>query len=173
MVAPGPGARARDDEPRGIRTRSFLSDCPPLVAELFRYWDRKRGRRAMPRRADIDPMDFVAQLPGILLVDVEGLDAEGHGRFRYRVVGTEEVRLRGHDPTGKRVEEGFFAPSREDVLTSYETVRRGCCFLYDPLGYSTPGGQWRDEYTIFLPLSEDGETVSQILVYSLKREPGS
>lgn len=169
MVVREPGACDRNDEPRGTRTRSFLVDCPELIAELFHYWDRQRGRRAMPRRADIDPVDFVAQLPGILLIDVEGLDDAGRGRFRYRVVGTEEVRLRGHDPTGKLIEEGFFGPSRDDVLASYETVRRGRCFLYDPLDYRTPEGRWRDEYTLFLPLSEDGETVSQILVYSLMR----
>lgn len=170
MVASENGACDKDDEPRGIRSRSFLSACPERIASLFHYWDRKRGARAMPARADIDPKDFIAHLPGILLVDIEGQDEQGTAVFRYRVVGTEEVRLRGHDPTGKRVEDGFFGPSREDVLTSYEAVRRTGSFLYDPLEYQTPGGRWRDEYTIFLPLSEDGETASQILVYSQKRE---
>ena len=87
----------------------------------------------MPRRADIDPADFKSHLPGILLVDVEGTDARGVGIFRYRVVGTGEVTLRGHDPTGKRVEEGFFGPSLADVIGLDELVRRGRSFLYDPL----------------------------------------
>ena len=170
MVAPENGACDEDGEARGVRTRSFLSDCPDQIAALFRYWDRQRGAGVMPARTDIDPKDFVGHLPGILLVDVEGVDAAGRGVFRYRVVGTAEVRLRGHDPTGKRVEDGFFGPSREDVLASYETVRRERSFLYDPLEYQTPDGRWRDEHTLFLPLSEDGEEVSQILVFSMQRE---
>lgn len=155
---------------RNIGTREFLADCPQEILELFRYWDRRRGEGPMPTRAQIDPADFASHLPGILLIDVEGVDDEGHGIFRYRVVGTEEVRIRGWDPTGERVEEGFFGPSLEDVLACYEAVRRERSFLYDPFEFVTPDGRWRNESTIFLPLSEDGESVSQILVYSLKRE---
>ena len=154
---------------RGIKDRSFLADCAPQVAEIFRYWDERRGGKAMPARADIDPVDLRLHLSDILLVDVEGLDAAGQGVFRYRVVGTREVALRGHDPTGKLVREGFFGPSEDDVIACYEFVRRERGFLFDPLAYTTPDGHWREEETIFLPLSNDGETVSQILVYSVKR----
>ena len=123
----------------------------------------------MPRRCDIDPLDFPRHLPGILLVDVEGEDANGCGIFRYRVVGTAEVELRGHDPTGRLVQDGFFGPSLDDVVKCYELVRRRQTFLYDPIAYWTPDGRWADEQTCFLPLSEDGLVVSQILVYSIKR----
>ncbi len=155
---------------RNITSRDFLAECPKEVAELFRYWDERRGDRRMPRRADITPEDFSAHLPGIMLVDVEGTDDDGFGIFRYRVVGTGEVTIRGHDPTGKLVEDGFFGPSKEDVIGSYEFVRHVQSFIYDPLEYETPDGRWCDECTIFLPLSENGETVSQILVYSIKRQ---
>ncbi len=156
--------------PRYITSRALLANCPPKVAEIFRYWNQKRGDRRMPSRSEIAPEDFVSHLPGILLVDVEGLDQNGVGIFRYRVVGTEEVALRGYDPTGKEVREGFFGPSLEDVLECYDYVRREGIFIYDPLEYETPDGRWRNESTIFLPLSEDGETVSQIMVYSIKRD---
>lgn len=124
----------------------------------------------MPKRSDIGPEDFVAHLPGISLVDVEGIDESGKGIFRYRVVGTAEAALRGHDPTGKRVEQGFWGPSLEDVIGIYEYVRRECTFVYDPRSYLTPEGRMSNESTIFLPLSEDGVTVSQILVYAISRE---
>ena len=155
---------------RRSSTRDFLTDCPDRVAELFHYWDAKRAGRLMPRRCDIAPEDFVAHLPGILLVDVEGVDEGGVGIFRYRVVGTDEVRLRGHDPTGKLVRHGFWGPSLEDVMKVYEQVRRERTFLYDPRSYQTPDGRLSNESTLFLPLSEDGETVSQILVYAISRE---
>lgn len=155
---------------RHITSRDFLNDCPEEISSIYRYWERARGERRMPRRTDIDPAGFKSHLPGILLVDIEGTDARGIGIFRYRVVGTGEVTLRGHDPTGKLVREGFFGPSLEDVIGTYEMVRRDRSFLYDPLEYVAPNGRWCCECTIFLPLSEDGDTVSQILVYSVARE---
>ena len=55
------------------------------------------------------------------------------------MVGSDELRLRSHDPTGKLVQEGYFWSS----LVS-------------------PQGRWRSEYSVILPFSEDGAKVSQI-----------
>lgn len=170
MVESDSDSQRDKTSPRYITSRSLLANCPKEVAEIFHYWTGKCGDRSMPRRAEIWPEDFVSHLPGILLVDVEGIDEQGLGIFRYRVVGTEEVALRGYDPTGKSIQEGYFGPSLEDVLECYDYVRRECIFIYDPLEYETPNGRWRNESTIFLPLSEDGKTVSQIMVYSIKRD---
>jgi hypothetical protein len=40
----------------------FLEICSPAVAEIYCYWNHKRGERSMPRRADIDPIDLKAVL---------------------------------------------------------------------------------------------------------------
>jgi len=170
-------AMALDDEirrPGGAvlkqcRTREFLDVCPPRIAEIFHYWDGLRRGRKMPRRADFRPEQVVRHLPGILLIDVEGQEADGSGIYRYRVVGTEEVRLRGHNPTGKLVRDGFFGPSLPEVMTCYDSVCESGSFLYESLEFVSPEGRWRAEHAVILPLSEDGETVSQILVYSLAR----
>ena len=135
------------------------------MRELFAYWDAKRQGRAMPQRSDIDPVDFPKHLPRIVLVDVEGEDADGTSRLRYRVVGTKEVELRGRDPTGLEVREAYFGPSLADVLDCYEFVRVNATFLFDPRRFITQDGNVVDDQTLFLPLSEDGATVSQILVY--------
>lgn len=150
-------------------TREFLDSCPARIAEIFHYWDDLRQGRTMPRRVDFEPAAVVRHLPGILLIDVEGLDDDGVGIYRYRVVGTEEVRVRGHDPTGKLVQEGFFFSSLEEAMSCYETIRKSRSFLYQSGGFVTPQGRWCAEYSIILPFSEDGENVSQILVYSLAR----
>ena len=99
---------------------------------------------------------------------MEGEDEDGRGIFRYRLVGTGEVEVRRRDPTGLLVQDGFFGLSAEDVLTCYELVRQRRSFVYDPLAYWTPDRRWIDEHTLFMPLSQDGETVSQILVYTEK-----
>lgn len=154
---------------RRVATREFLDDCPPLIAEFFHYWDSLRQGRAMPQRADFRPEAVVRQLPGILLIDVEGIDAQGVGIYRYRVVGTEEVRLRGHDPTGKLVREGFFWSSLDDALACYETIRKSRSFLYENAEFISVEGRWRAEHAIIVPFSDDGERVTQIMVYSLAR----
>ena len=115
----------------------------------------------MPRRTDIDPTDIKAFLPRITLVDVVP-DAR---RFVYRLVGTEEVASRGTDPTGRSVLEAYFAASAEESLGYYEHVAQTgapCCFRGD---YRAPDGALEKQDVIFLPLSEDGETVSIILVF--------
>ena len=150
-------------------TREFLDDCPQRIAEIFHYWDGLRQGHGMPRRSDFQPEKVPHHLSGILLIDVEGVDSQGVGIYRYRVVGTDEVRLRGHDPTGKLVRDGFFWSSLDDALAGYETVRRSGCHLYEVAEFVSTEGRWRSEYAVLLPFSEDGETVSQILVYSLAR----
>lgn len=150
-------------------SREFLDGCPARISELFHYWDGLRRGRAMPARADFRPEAVPRHLSGMLLIDVEGVDDEGLGIYRYRVVGTDEVRLRGHDPTGKLVQEGFFWSSVEDALDCYETIRTSGRHLYEESEFVSAEGRWRSEYAIILPLSEDGTTVSQILVYSLAR----
>lgn len=146
------------------------SDFPKIQKErivaLYQYWDEKRGERLMPRRADIDPTDFVEHLPGIILIDIEGEDEHSQGIFRYRVVGTREVANRQRDPTGERVEEGFFAESVESALRGYESVRTQRAPIFEPISFVTPEGVRIEEESIMLPLSENGTDVTQILVYS-------
>lgn len=150
-------------------TRAFLDSCPPAVAAVFRYWDGLRQGRALPRRADFRPEAVPRHLPAILLVDIEGLDTAGIGIYRYRVVGTESVRLRGRDPTGKLVRDAFFWSSGDAAIAVYESVRTSGRHLYQTAEFVSPQGRWRSEHTLLLPFSEDGASVSQILVYSVAR----
>lgn len=150
-------------------SRAFLEHCPERIAEIFHYWDELRGDHRMPSRGDFDPARVVHHLPGILLVDVEGVDDRDCAVLRYRLVGTEEVRIRGHDPTGKLVSEGYFGPSLESVIEAYEFVRRERSFLFELLEFKTGRGLFASEYNIMLPFSEDRENVSQVLCYSIAR----
>jgi len=150
-------------------TRAFLEDCPSRIAEIFRYWDSLHDGRALPRRAEFRPEAVPRHLPSILLVDVEGLDDAGIGIYRYRVVGTESVRLRGRDPTGQLVRDAFFWSSGEAAIAIYETVRTSRRHLYQTAEFFSPEGRWRSEHSLLLPFSEDGEGVTQIMVYSVAR----
>jgi hypothetical protein len=132
-----------------------------LVA-FYRYWDGKRRGRRMPSRADIDPAEIVPFLPGVMLVDAVG-DAR---RFVYRLVGTREVAMRGRDPTGKSVGEGFYGASAEASVASYQDVVTRRVLRLERRQFTTPDGRFGREQVILLPLSNDDAHVTMILVYT-------
>ena len=82
----------------------------PTILQLHDYWTLCRGKRAMPRRADIDPAEIPHLLPNVFLVDIE----RAPFRVRYRVVGTNAVELQGRDFTGQYLDEMRF--NRPDEL---------------------------------------------------------
>lgn len=153
---------AAADAARRLTTEDFLKVCSAPVSEVYAYWKRKRGDRRMPNRAEIEPYEITRFLPGILLVDVRLEPLE----FFYRLVGTREVEARGYDPTGRRVGDAYFGTSPEDVLQNYRRVVTSGSYLYDFDKFTSPGGRFVQDESLFLPLSTTGEGVGQILVYS-------
>jgi hypothetical protein len=70
----------------------------PILGSLLRYWQEKRGTRALPSRRDIDPLEMGPDLlPHLLLVDL----LDRGTRVRFRLVGTSVVKRIGFDPTGR------------------------------------------------------------------------
>lgn len=137
-----------------------LAGCHPSLQTLYQYWTAQRGNRTMPARADIDPVDLKPLLPLLILIDV----VPDPRRYVYRLVGTREVEVRGADPTGKPVEEAYYAESAEDTFyyldrvarTRQPVLYRG---TYQPLRTRT-----QREDVLFLPLSNNGETVNMIML---------
>ncbi|HKP25913.1 MAG TPA: PAS domain-containing protein [Dongiaceae bacterium] len=156
-------AQDRPELPADIQIGA-LAGAPPDLLEMYAYWQRKRGARAMPARADIEPAEIKRLLPGILLVDVRATD--GALDFVYRLVGTREVDMRGHDPTGKRVAEAYYGKSADLVTACYRRVVETCQPFLDEDCFHLPGQEWSPAASIYLPLSGDGARVAMILVYS-------
>ena len=145
--------------------QDWRANCHPDILKMLTYWEGRCQGRTMPRRSDIDPADLVGLLPNVMLVDVVDDDR----RFVYRLVGTGEVQVRGHDPTGKSVRDGYFAATPEEAERRYETV----CTTRVPF-YEVDNFQVVDRYiceaNLFLPLSDDDQTVNKILVFSINRD---
>lgn len=157
-----------------------IADLPSAVAldargrRLFEYWREKRGARKMPCRADLAPGDIPDLLPDVALVDVLGEAPY----LRYRLVGTRQVAARGLDPTGKPVAEGYLGRDlpgmREQVLSNYRRViesgkplfRDTSIAGHDNRGDILLGGRLIARFSLFLPLSTDGESVDMVLVFS-------
>jgi len=160
LLSPG---HDRPELPADIQIGA-LAGAPPDLLEMYAYWQRKRAARAMPARSDIEPAEIKRLLPGILLVDVRATD--GALDFVYRLVGTREVDMRGHDPTGRRVAEAYYGKSADLVTACYRRVVETCQPFLDDDCFHLPGQEWSPSASVYLPLSSDGARVNMILVYS-------
>ncbi len=154
------------DEPvtRNAHAALRSSNLPRVESRLheaaFECWLGARAGRPMPRSADIDLLARPEFSPYLVLVEVlrDPLD------FRYRAIGALvrshlEPRLLGHsmrEPAGPGPESGLWR--------SFETVVETGIPRYGRTPYT---GSERDVECVadlLLPLSGDGDTVSQILL---------
>lgn len=79
----------------------MTNDGSDLIEAGLAYWNSRRGDRAMPTRADLDPADIRRLLPNVVLIDVlhEPLD------FCFRLLGTEVDRIVAGNLQGWRFSE--------------------------------------------------------------------
>jgi hypothetical protein len=145
-----------------IRDIEALKSYGANLQRIYAYWSSKRGGRAMPRRADLDPTEIPPRLlPGITLVDV----VADPRRYVYRLVGTKETEVRGRDPTGKSVAEAYFGENVQDAAQCYDRVVETCAPVLDPTPFLERRRGYRGAESLFLPLSNDGVAVNMILVF--------
>lgn len=134
----------------------------PVLAFLKTYWDRKRGKRAMPARADIRPPEMKEHLGWIILLDV----LPGAEDFRFRTVGTRVTEYFLTDATGKTVTEAFARYGDDAVKAVLATHRK---VARDGVAVRVHGGAglfdraFLDFDALYLPLSDDGISVNMIL----------
>lgn len=140
----------------------LLRNATGGVAQVFRYWDRVRGARVMPSPAEIDFVELLPWLAGIVMIEVSGQESR---ELIYRVVGERAVRLRGYDPTGMTVAKAAFGRSVPHVLANYGVVIDLRIPLYGLNEATNADGKTSVCGTLLLPLSSDGQRVDRVLVY--------
>ena len=150
------GAAPRIEEAAGAA--AALEIGHPALRELHGYWEARRGERAIPSRADMDPVELPRPLlPNLFLVDVE----EGPRRFRYRLVGTELTGVMRRELTGRYIDEMPFL-FRKFALPAYAEVMERAAPTYREI--NAIEALWRIRYKrLLLPLSEDGARINMIL----------
>jgi hypothetical protein len=141
------------------------TDRYPDLQRVLVYWQRRRGGRFAPSRADIDPAELVAVLPRIMLADVldEPLD------FRYRLAGTGIRNVHGNDMTGRSPRE-LEPPAYGDLIFAHycEAVRRRAPLLH--LIVLDAHQRSRSYARLLLPLSSDGERVTMLMAVDSKEQ---
>jgi hypothetical protein len=130
----------------------------PRIHRLHAYWQHQCESGKLPRRADIAPDQIRDLLPNIMIVEVE----HNPVRFRYRLVGTRVVEYNGVEFTGRYLGEIGW-PEEQDLIDSYAFVVSSRKPFFGLLAWGlVTGALGRCEFAR-LPLSEDGELVTQIL----------
>jgi hypothetical protein len=146
----------------GVTEDSSLPFTDPRLEQVYRYWRGKAAGRAMPSRGDIDPIEIPKLLPDVMLVE-----RHEDGRYRYRLIGTENTRAHGMNATGRFLDEVLPGPDyAAHVLGLYDECVRERRPLYSECLFFPPGRQEPERHTkvLFMPLSPDGETVNMVFV---------
>ncbi len=142
-----------------MTTASPITDA--RLQSAYDHWCRIAAGRPMPQRRDLDPADIPRLLPHVMLVDVD------HGRYRYRLIGTANAQEHGMNATGRYVDEVLKGPEyRTHALGLYDDCARGRRPVYSESLFLSPAGGAIERHTkaLFLPLSEDGAAVTQVIV---------
>jgi len=132
----------------------------PVLGPTLAYWLDKRGSRAMPRKADIDPTEIAPKiLPNLVIIQV----VDGGARFRYRLVGTALVDAYGKDFSGRHADELFPDDQLNFVQSSYRTVCASKLPLFSHNRYFRLKDTDLFSIRIYMPLSDDNQDVHHIL----------
>lgn len=142
-----------------LRLRRSFSDLgDDVLSAGLAYWERLRAGRAMPSRADIDPVEIRHFLPFVMLIDVlrDPLD------FRCRLVGSEIERIARSSPRGRLFSQSRNCPPGSRAWSDYErTVLLGRP-VTGPFHYAGPDRMVVAVRHCLMPLSADGKSVNMI-----------
>ena len=130
-----------------------------IGTELYAYWERKRGTRRMPSRADIDPADLKRILPNIILARIDH-----DGRVRFTLVGTRCVAHAGMDYTNHYLDElDFSCDFDTDWHEIYRVAQRERRPVLGIVKSFLKDNRVCELAEVLLPLSDDGETVTHCI----------
>ncbi len=134
----------------------------PAIAFLKDYWDARRGARAMPSRADINPTEMKQYIRAIVLVDA----LPDYADFRYRMIGGDVTEHMLGDATGKTVREAMARYGKEQgdgAVAAYAHMAQNRLIMRLHGSAAWLNHPHLDFDTIHLPLSDDGEHVNMII----------
>ena len=119
--------------------------------QLFAYWERQRGKRAAPDRADIDPAPIRHALGDIFILAADFVDEQ-----RYRLAGTRICALFGRELKGESFNTAWAAPSRAQLVTALtEVTTENAGLVAGVRGHNTDGDA-ADLELLLLPLAHRG-----------------
>jgi hypothetical protein len=144
-----------------------VAEQNPRLGRLYGYWSGKCAGRAMPARADIDPLEMREWLGNLLLVEFFG----SVERYRVRIDGTNLIASAGGDRTGKGSETLTSDEERALVMNQYRPVVEHGQTAYFETQFINSEGRFLREQKLLLPLSIDGVAVNMVLAGIYYQKP--
>lgn len=136
------------------------SELPgPVLKRSYRYWAERCHDGNLPGRKDLDPIDIPELLPNIMLVDV--LRREGRFRFRFRLMGEQQVYVAGRNMVGEFVEDGLERDAH-DVIERFRRIVRHRRPHFWRRNFLTEEKKHFVYDSVALPLASDGAMVDMI-----------
>jgi hypothetical protein len=129
---------------------------------VFDQWLHTCRPDGLPMVADFSQQAIEDLLPSMLIVDV----LEQAHDYRYRQCGRREREVRGEDPTGRTVRECHQGEILDFVLENYDRVVARGDGLLDLSVDINSDRRFVATEVLFLPFSDVGVAVTEILVYS-------
>ena len=130
----------------------------PLLMDAALYWSAKRGKRAMPRRADISPVDIPRRLLPHLVV---GEFSSDPFLVRFRLVGTEMVERYGLDFTGLTITDFMSGDYAAYINGLFRQIFETAAPVYSESQFKWNDGGVSRTRRLMLPLSLDGGSQPQ------------
>ena len=130
-----------------------------VLKRSYRYWAERCDNGNLPGRQDLDPVDIPELLPNIMLVDV--LRREGRFRFRFRLMGEQQVYVAGRNMAGEFVEDGL-ERGASDVIKRFRRIVRRRRPHFWRHNFLTEEKKHCVYESVALPLASDGAVVDMI-----------
>jgi len=131
----------------------------PMLRQLYQDWDKRRGAREMPARADFDPLDLKYCIGNLSLIDV----AHEPLRYRFRLHASTVAQSVGFDLTGKNLDAMPDLEYRRVVADHYaEVVAARLPVAKYRNRQMTDRHLWHCEVLV-LPLSSDGKIIDMLM----------
>lgn len=120
--------------------------------QLFAYWEKQRGMRPAPDRADIDPAAIRHALGDIFILAADFVDEQ-----RYRLAGTRICALFGRELKGESFNTSWTANSRGQMTeTLTELINENAGFVAGVIARNADGAATELEL-LLLPLAHRGQ----------------
>lgn len=140
----------------------------PVLAAVYKYWQRKRGTRPMPDRRDIDPVEMgAALLPHVVMLDLE----DEARRARYRLVGTAIVERFGRDPTGLYLHDVMSGSYLDFIQSLCRDIYTHRCPVYSESRFRWDVDGHMHARRLYLPLTGGGTEVAIVFIGQVFHAP--
>ncbi len=147
-----------------MRDLLLRRQATPVLLQGYDYWESKRRDRAMPARADLDPIEMKAFLPHIVLTDVLRDSAPDLPLdFRYRLMGTAVDSHMSRRFTGLRLSELPAQRAGSQMWQNFSEVVEQRQPRFHRVPYVGPQKDFLSLIDLVLPLSDDGRCVTMLI----------